>query len=631
MSRITKVTDDFDFLVGHFDVVNRVLQPSGEWEEFAGTCTGRTHFAGAVSVDEARFPSKGRYGMSLRLYDPADDAWTIYWVDSRTGRLQPPVRGSWSNGVCTLYGEDDLGDRRIPVRLRWSGVTEETAHWEQAYSEDGGQTWQTNWTMDLTRRATEPPALDVPKVTGDFDFFVGQWDVQHRRLTAPLTGSDKWREFPGTSEAYTLFDGAVSIDETIFPTEDFDGMTVRLYDVEAGTWAIYWINSSRHVLEPPVYGGFGPDGVGILEGTDEHDGKPVEVRFRWTKGDVPVWEQFFSADDGATWESNWTMTFTPRGTFPKLTSDFDFLTGHFDVRHRRLAKVFVGSDEWEEYDGTCTARTHFDGAISIDEMQFPTKSSYGMSVRLFDPVEKDWTIYWISSKTMEVNPPVRGRWSDDGRSCWLVGEEQLDGRTILVSYAWSDITATTAHWEQSFSEDGGETWEVNWTMDFTRRDTAPPRVDIPKVTGDFDFQVGEWDMHNERRRPPLGEPAEWYELTSKLKAFTYFDGSISFDEGWYPSEGFRGATLRLYNPKTRTWSIHWINSLRGKLESPVIGAFTEDGIGIFEGPDTWEGQPIDVRFVWTPGSQKSHWEQLFSTDGGQTWHSNWKMRHTRTA
>ncbi|WP_328327186.1 hypothetical protein OHA70_00305 [Kribbella sp. NBC_00382] len=629
MSTITKVTGDFDFLNGHFDVAHRVLTPTGAWDEYAGTHTGRTHHAGAVSVDEARFPGKAAYGMSLRLYDPVEQNWTVYWVSSTTGKLQPPVRGGWSDGVCTLYGEDDLGDRMIPVRLRWSDVTETTAHWEQAYSEDGGETWQTNWTMDLTRRSTEPPAIDAPKVTGDFDFFVGSWNVQHRQLLAPLTGSDEWREYPGTAEAYTLFDGAVSIDETFFPTEDFDGMTVRLYDVEAGAWAIYWINSKRGVLEPPVYGGFGADEVGILEGPDTHDGQPVDVRFRWTKGEVPVWEQFFSADGGATWESNWSMTFTRM--FPKVTSDFDFLNGYFDVRHRTLNKVFVGSDDWQSYDGTCTARTHFDGAISIDEMQFPGKASYGMSVRLFDPVSRDWTIYWINSKSMELYPPVKGRWAEDGKSCWLTGEEELDGKPILVSYAWSDVTETTAHWEQSFSEDGGATWEVNWTMDFTRRSTEPPRVDIPKPSSDFDFLVGEWDMHNERRRPALGEPSEWYELASKMKVYSYFDGAISFDEGWYPTEGFRGATLRLYNPAAETWSIHWINSLRGTLETPVIGAFGNDGVGVFEGPDEWNGQPIDVRFVWTPGTTHAAWEQLFSTDNGQTWLSNWKMRHTRTA
>jgi hypothetical protein len=309
-------------------------------------------------------------------------------------------------------------------------------------------------------------------------------------------------------------------------------------------------------------------------------------------------------------------------------NDFDFLTGHFDVLHRQLVKPLSGSDEWTEYAGTCSARTHFDGAISIDEMQFPDKGSYGMSLRLFDPVEKEWSVYWVNSTTYEVGPPVRGRWSDG--SCWLVGEDEYDGRPVLASYAWSEVTETTAHWEQSYSVDGGETWELNWTMDFTRRDTPPPGLGVPKVTADFDFLVGEWDMHNRRRRPALGEPAEWYELESTMKVWSYFDGAISFDEGWFPSLGFRGATFRVYNPSTRTWSIHWINSQRGVLETPVIGSFDADGIGIFEGPDVWEGQPIDVRFRWTPGAEKASWEQSFSTDGGRTWVPNWQMTHTRT-
>ncbi|MGC4939646.1 hypothetical protein [Kribbella sp. DT2] len=310
------------------------------------------------------------------------------------------------------------------------------------------------------------------------------------------------------------------------------------------------------------------------------------------------------------------------------TSDFDFLNGHFDVAHRQLLKPLTGSDEWDEYAGTCSARTHFAGAISLDEMQFPTKGSYGLSLRLFDPVAEEWSIYWVNSTSYEVFPPVRGKWKDG--SCRLVGEDTYDDRPILASYSWSDVTATTAHWEQSFSADGGETWEVNWTMDFTRRETAPPPLEIPKVTGDFDFLVGSWDLHNERRRPALGEPAEWYDAESRMQAWTYFDGAISFDEGWFPTLDFQGATFRLYKPTTATWSIHWINSQRGHLETPVVGAFT-NGTGIFEGPDTWEDHPIDVRFEWTPGDQKARWQQSFSTDTGQTWTPNWKMTHTRTS
>lgn len=315
-------------------------------------------------------------------------------------------------------------------------------------------------------------------------------------------------------------------------------------------------------------------------------------------------------------------------TWTKVTGDFDFLNGYFDVRHRQRKQVLAGCDEWLEYDGTSTARTYFDGQISIDEMRFPTKGMYGLSLRLFDPANEKWSIWWVNSTTMQLYPPVQGGWTADGSRCRLVGDDTLDGRPILCSYEWSDITDDSGHWEQAYSADGGKTWETNWTMDFTRRFTPPPALEIPKVTGDFDFLAGRWSFHNRRRRPVLGEPFEWYEHDATLEATTYFDGAISFDEGWFPSEGFRGATFRLYDPASRTWSIHWINSTRGQLETPVVGSFT-NGTGTFEGPDTWEGQPIDVRFLWTPGTDKAAWEQSFSTDNGKTWTPNWQMQHTR--
>jgi hypothetical protein len=131
-------------------------------------------------------------------------------------------------------------------------------------------------------------------------------------------------------------------------------------------------------------------------------------------------------------------------TWTKVTGDFDFLNGYFDVRHRTLKAVFEGCDEWNEFEGTTTARTHFDGAISVDEMRFPTQQRYGMSVRLFDPVEKQWSIWWIDSRTMQLYPPVHGGWSEDGTSCRLVGEDELDGQPILVSYEWSAIRSDRA-------------------------------------------------------------------------------------------------------------------------------------------------------------------------------------------
>lgn len=316
LTDLTKVTSDFDFLTGHFDVAHRQLvKPltgSDQWEEYTSTCTARTHFDGAVSIDEVQFPTKSAYGMSIRLYDPVERLWTVYWVNSTTGRLQPPVQGRWADGSCRLVGKDEHDGRPVLAAYSWSDVTERTAHWEQAFSVDDGATWETNWTMDLTRRDTEPPAPDAAKVTEDFDFLVGSWDVRNDWLRSPLTGSDDWSEAPGSSVNYTSFGGAVSIDENDFPTTGNRGLTIRLYDPVAARWSIYWVNSRSGRLDPPVHGRFQTDGTGVFEGPDTHAGQPIDVRFHWTKGDAPVWEQFYSADHGQNWEANWRMTFTRR-------------------------------------------------------------------------------------------------------------------------------------------------------------------------------------------------------------------------------------------------------------------------------------------------------------------------------
>ncbi|MFG3712723.1 hypothetical protein [Micromonospora sp. NPDC047730] len=149
---------------------------------------------------------------------------------------------------------------------------------------------------------------------GDFDFFVGTWDVANRRLRERHVGSDDWDEFPGVSVARSFFGGAGSFDEITFPTRGFSGATVRILDPAAGTWSIYWMNSRHGVLElPPVVGRF-TDGVGTFLADDVDEGRPIRCRFVWSGVTATScrWEQAFSTDGGRTWETNWTMDFTRR-------------------------------------------------------------------------------------------------------------------------------------------------------------------------------------------------------------------------------------------------------------------------------------------------------------------------------
>jgi hypothetical protein len=148
---------DFDFWPGRWRVRNRYLrarlQGSSDWVEFESTSVARLLLDGLGNEDEFRTDHDGGFvGMSFRFFDPETGLWSIYWADSRRpGSLDPPVRGSFSGDVGIFEGEDALEGRPILVRFIWSGVTTPTPRWEQAFSDDGGETWETNWIMDFGR------------------------------------------------------------------------------------------------------------------------------------------------------------------------------------------------------------------------------------------------------------------------------------------------------------------------------------------------------------------------------------------------------------------------------------------------------------------------------------------------
>lgn len=148
--------NDFAFLVGTWDLTNRrlnkALAGSSEWEEFPSRIWCTSLLGGAVSIDEATFPTKNYMGMTLRLYDRERDQWSIYSFSSRNPILDLPQVGRFADGVGDFLGDDTFEGRRIRVRFRWSDITANSAHWEQAFSADGERTWETNWTNDLTRR-----------------------------------------------------------------------------------------------------------------------------------------------------------------------------------------------------------------------------------------------------------------------------------------------------------------------------------------------------------------------------------------------------------------------------------------------------------------------------------------------
>jgi hypothetical protein len=147
--------------------------------------------------------------------------------------------------------------------------------------------------------------------------------------------------------------------------------------------------------------------------------------------------------------------------------DFDFWMGTWNVHNRRLRERLAGCDEWDEFEATVVARPLLDGLGNEDEFRTGHAGGFvGMSFRFFDPEKKRWSIYWADSRRCGVlDPPVFGSFSGD--TGVFEGPDTFKGRPILVRFTWSGVTTSTPRWEQAFSDDGGESWETNWVMEFT--------------------------------------------------------------------------------------------------------------------------------------------------------------------
>jgi hypothetical protein len=165
--------------------------------------------------------------------------------------------------------------------------------------------------------APTAPEPTIEAARRDWQFVYGRWNVHHRRRVERLAGNDEWQEFSGTSDFRPLMDGLANVDDNTLdlPGDPYRAVSIRSFDPATGRWSIWWLDGRRPgVLDVPVVGGF-RDGIGRFEADDTFDGRPIRVRFMWTRLDTesPRWEQAFSADGGQTWETNWEMDFTRAG------------------------------------------------------------------------------------------------------------------------------------------------------------------------------------------------------------------------------------------------------------------------------------------------------------------------------
>jgi hypothetical protein len=150
---------------------------------------------------------------------------------------------------------------------------------------------------------------------------------------------------------------------------------------------------------------------------------------------------------------------------PGKPGDFDFLTGEWKIKHRRLKTADPNS--WDEFAGEATCWTVLGGVGSIEELRIPARDFAGIGIRLLDVKERVWSDFWVNGKSGVLTTPGMTGAFEAGVGTFSA--EDMDGdKPIQVRGVWDRITPTSCRWHQATSNDGGKSWLTSWLMDWQR-------------------------------------------------------------------------------------------------------------------------------------------------------------------
>ncbi len=163
-----------------------------------------------------------------------------------------------------------------------------------------------------------------------------------------------------------------------------------------------------------------------------------------------------------------TLTTPPQTTTTDRDGHHDFELGSRKIHLKRRLHPLTGSNTWVEFDGTSVTRKVWNGRSQIEEFETDGAAGHieGLTLRLYNPQTRQWSLYWANAKNGTLVVPQIGQFKD--RQGEFYAQDMLDGKSIFIRFIWSKTESNTPHFEQSFSDDGGKTWEVNWITDQTR-------------------------------------------------------------------------------------------------------------------------------------------------------------------
>lgn len=152
---------DFDFIIGDWRVehhrLNARMCGCAEWTDFEGLSSTSKILGGFGNLEDniLRFPEGSVRAVAMRSYCRKSGEWSIWWLDGRNPiQLDTPVVGKFDNHIGLFFADDMLDGKAIKVRFTWTATPGENPRWEQAFSNDAGRTWETNWKMEFFRIAS---------------------------------------------------------------------------------------------------------------------------------------------------------------------------------------------------------------------------------------------------------------------------------------------------------------------------------------------------------------------------------------------------------------------------------------------------------------------------------------------
>jgi hypothetical protein len=310
---------DFDFDWGTWKThSSRLMHPltgSKEWADMDGMTVVKKIWDGRANI--AEYKADGAAGhvelLSLRWYNAATHQWSLDFATPGGGTLGIPCVGEFKNARGDFYDYEEVNGKYVVVRFSIWRTGPETAQSEQAFSPDGGKTWEVNWINKYTRMSEHEDidwSADMAAVNDadghNFDFNVGTWRTQIQRTPDPFFAPNVSMEINGTVAVRKVWGGRALLEEIEAdgPAGHWEALTLFLYNPRSHQWSQNFINRQMATLSTPLTGSFS-DGKGELYSGDTFKDRAILVRGTWSgiEANSHRYGESYSDDGGQTWKT----------------------------------------------------------------------------------------------------------------------------------------------------------------------------------------------------------------------------------------------------------------------------------------------------------------------------------------